>query len=557
MKILIGLIAVVACGQQSQLTLQQNPPAGVTGVSARVVGNNGTNVFNYWVVATMPIGDTSPSPAVVVRNAPTPTASNNIVLTWNTVANATTYAVLKTTTSTLPNPCTCLLASGLTAATYTDVGGTLTSYTQAPVSGATGVIALDNSGYIVPRFLTNRPTNSTLFAQLPLATAAVGLTYLVTDSSTSGTCTAGGGTNTPALCWSNGNAWQSLGSGGGAQGPIGPTGPAGATGPPGPAGVIGGGALVNGNFPIATGTTTIGDSGLSPTSFQLAGTTTVSPPPASQGNGDFWVVRTTPTRLTIGSNCTVAFPCKIAFGSTIYSLTAPATATIAATTDVAYIYVSGSQVLTVGTTSQVVTCAGCTAVTGISAFPASSFPLWNWSSTAGVWDVSGGTDNRTIVQKGADPLGTYVITSANTQLSNSVNLGALATGYIKATVSGGIATLTTLPTTFSCQPGLGDGLNAMAAGTYLQSGCFNMYGATYTITGIRCFTDNAGTSTLNVTNGAGTALLTGAITCNATFPGNAGTQSGTTTIAANDGIKFTFVSDGASKQVTWVVTGTR
>ncbi len=104
----------------------------------------------------------------------------------------------------------------------------------------------------------------------------------------------------------------------------------------------------------------------------------------------------------------------------------------------------------------------------------------------------------------------------------------------------------------SCQPGIGDGVNSIAAATYLQSTCYNTTGATVTITGIKCFTDNSGTSTLAATNGAGTALLTGAVTCTTAFA--AGTQSATVTIAAGDFIKFTFVADGTSKQSTWVVT---
>lgn len=106
-----------------------------------------------------------------------------------------------------------------------------------------------------------------------------------------------------------------------------------------------------------------------------------------------------------------------------------------------------------------------------------------------------------------------------------------------------------------CEPGLGDGLNAIAAGTYLQSTCYNDSGVTWTITGLRCFTDNAGTSTLNATNGAGTGLLTGTIACGTAF--TAGTQSATTTIAAGDFVKFTFVADGTSKQTTWVVSFTQ
>lgn len=108
--------------------------------------------------------------------------------------------------------------------------------------------------------------------------------------------------------------------------------------------------------------------------------------------------------------------------------------------------------------------------------------------------------------------------------------------------------------TLSCQPGLGDGLNAITAATYLESTCWNKTGVTYTITGIQCFTDNAGSSTLAVTNGAGTALLTGAVTC--ASPIASGTQSATVTIASNDFIKFTFVADGTSKQTTWVIAGT-
>lgn len=104
----------------------------------------------------------------------------------------------------------------------------------------------------------------------------------------------------------------------------------------------------------------------------------------------------------------------------------------------------------------------------------------------------------------------------------------------------------------SCQAGLGDGLNAMSAGTYLQSTCYNDSGGTLTITGIKCFTDNSGTSTMSVTNGAGTALLTGAITCTTAFA--AGTQGATTTIASGDFMKFTFIADGTSKQTTWVVS---
>ncbi|MBS1823429.1 MAG: collagen-like protein [Acidobacteria bacterium] len=109
------------------------------------------------------------------------------------------------------------------------------------------------------------------------------------------------------------------------------------------------------------------------------------------------------------------------------------------------------------------------------------------------------------------------------------------------------------PTRFwSCQPGLGDGLNTIATGTYLQWTCRNDTGSTITLTGISCIAD-AGSSTVSMTNGAGTALLTSAISCGTSY--TAGTQSATTTLASNDYVKLTVAASG-SKQVSIDVKGT-
>ncbi len=121
-----------------------------------------------------------------------------------------------------------------------------------------------------------------------------------------------------------------------------------------------------------------------------------------------------------------------------------------------------------------------------------------------------------------------------------------------ATCTLGSTCLATLP--LSCQPGVGDGLNSIPAGTYLTTTCRNETGATWTLTAIRCFSDNNGTSTCNVTNGAGTALLTGAVTATNSYAN--GTQSGTTTIASGDYLKWTWVADGTSKQISGDAAGT-
>jgi hypothetical protein len=208
------------------------------------------------------------------------------------------------------------------------------------------------------------------------------------------------------------------------------------------------------------------------------------------------------------------------------------------TTSLAGLTVNGVLLNGSGSTSLFLNQAGgyTTPAAGIS-YPGAGIPL----STGSAWGTSytaQGTDTKLLTA------GTVSGTAAS--LCTDANGGA--------TTSGCTATIPSQYKTWSCQPGMGDGLNAITAGTYLQTECLNTSGVTWTITGIKCFSDNSGASTMAVTNGAGTALLTGAVTCSSSFA--AGTQSGTTTIASGDYLKFTFVADGTSKQSTWVVQGT-
>ncbi len=135
-----------------------------------------------------------------------------------------------------------------------------------------------------------------------------------------------------------------------------------------------------------------------------------------------------------------------------------------------------------------------------------------------------------------------------------------SSAVVGADMTNNTVTATQLAAQYSklrCETGLGDGLNAIAAATYLQTNCYNDSGVTWTITRLGCFTDNSGTSTLSATNGANTALLTGAVTCTTAAGGAAGTQSATVTIANGDVIKFTFIADGTSKQSGWFVSMTQ
>lgn len=106
---------------------------------------------------------------------------------------------------------------------------------------------------------------------------------------------------------------------------------------------------------------------------------------------------------------------------------------------------------------------------------------------------------------------------------------------------------------WSCQPGLGDGVNAIPAATYPQTTCKNDTGSTVTITGITCYADS-GSSTMNVSAHTLGALLTGAVTCSTSWA--AGTQSANVLLTAGDYLTFSLVADATTKQLTPAVKGT-
>ncbi|MBU6231659.1 hypothetical protein KGP36_03240 [Patescibacteria group bacterium] len=132
--------------------------------------------------------------------------------------------------------------------------------------------------------------------------------------------------------------------------------------------------------------------------------------------------------------------------------------------------------------------------------------------------------------------------TATTQSANDNSTKVATTAYVdgKARI-------------WSCRAGLGDGLNAIPAGTYPQTTCYNDTGVTVTITGVKCYADG-GTPTMNVSGHTLGALLTGAITCTTAYA--AGTQSANVSLTSGDYLQFSFVAGGTAKQTDWVVTGT-
>ena len=162
-----------------------------------------------------------------------------------------------------------------------------------------------------------------------------------------------------------------------------------------------------------------------------------------------------------------------------------------------------------------------------------------YATTSGIGETNGTSVLGLLLYAGG-PGGT----PSAINLSNGTNLPASA--------------LPAASRTLPCQVGI-DGLGTeITAATYtLKARCLNIFGVTYTITGVQCYADNAGISTANVADSGTNALLTGAITLSGTAnTWQAGTQSSTTTIASGVWTVWTIVADGTSKVIQCVMTTT-
>ena len=113
--------------------------------------------------------------------------------------------------------------------------------------------------------------------------------------------------------------------------------------------------------------------------------------------GDLQVTRTSNAVLTIGANCSTATPCNVHFGSTVYSITSTATATISGSaTGVLYVYVTNAGVLTVGSNLNVA-CSSCSAQSGVTSFPPDAVAVATWPVTNGALNAAGGQDFRALL----------------------------------------------------------------------------------------------------------------------------------------------------------------
>jgi hypothetical protein len=125
--------------------------------------------------------------------------------------------------------------------------------------------------------------------------------------------------------------------------------------------------------------------------------------------GDLGLVLTSPTVLTAGLNCSNATPCNTRLGNTVYSVTNSSTITLSAGSGTLYLYVDASGALVAGH-NLTLTCAGvCGAVSAVTTFPAGSIPLFTWTATNGLWDISGGSDKRAFLSTRSLGSGTGIV----------------------------------------------------------------------------------------------------------------------------------------------------
>ena len=140
------------------------------------------------------------------------------------------------------------------------------------------------------------------------------------------------------------------------------------------------------------------------------------------------VANASATALTIGGSCSVAAPCLVQIGSTVYAYTAPATLTVTGGAGTAYLFVDSNGNITAGESavgSPILVCSGCVLVAGMTQFPPGALPLAIWTAGGGVW-VSG--NSEVALQSGA-PSFSAGSNVTLTQTANSVNVAASFTAF--------------------------------------------------------------------------------------------------------------------------------
>jgi hypothetical protein len=134
--------------------------------------------------------------------------------------------------------------------------------------------------------------------------------------------------------------------------------------------------------------------------------------------------------LTIGSGCSASTPCNVRVGNTVYSFKSSATVTASGSTSgLVFIYIDSSGNLTAGSVASL-TCTGCLYVSGVTAFPAGSIPLFNWTVTGGNLATGSGVDFRAFLSTKALATGPGILIAENSGISTISIDPSVASTYV-------------------------------------------------------------------------------------------------------------------------------
>lgn len=523
---LVMVLPSIVTAQQSQLTLTTPAPPPIVSVGANYTGGGNYNTpIYYWAVVRYPSGAAIPTGPAIANGTPGSSnlnATHLVTISWTSMPNATGYDVVRSDTPNYPAPCnTCAVVLNTALTSITDTGNLLSDYPPAglgSVSAATATMTVNNSSEALP-FINMQLMQGVFKSALIDPTATVGSAMVLA----SGGRLVGSGVFAPftypaaGIPCSTGLAWCASYT------------------------TTGSGTVVALKTSPVFVTPTLGVASATSVDFP---TTTSATSGVIFKNGARWMHNYQDISLGDGQNIFVGR------NAGNFTMTAAAVEHTVVGVDAMPAITSGLLNTAIGFRALFnATTLQNTVAVGVSAgrFIVPTTPLLTGSFHVLIGSDSrpsaDGTTNEIVIGGNARGTGTNQTVIGN---SSTTQANIMGTVY-----QNGTARLSQT----SCQPGLGDGLNVIPAGTYLETTCFNDTGVNVMVTGVKCYTDNSGTSTLNVTNQAGTAMLTGAITCTTAFA--AGTQSALVTLANGEYMKFTFVSDGVTKQTTWVVTQVR
>lgn len=148
-----------------------------------------------------------------------------------------------------------------------------------------------------------------------------------------------------------------------------------------------------------------------------SGTSSASSGSSTSSVGLLAVTYVSANTLTIGAGCSVANPCNVRFGNNVIAITASSTITWQSGAGTAYIYVTSTGSIAVGSSVSLSCSAGCVVAAGVSSFPVNTIPVYTWSASLVGWDLTGGHDSRAYLTNKLLGAGTGVLLVESSQQS--------------------------------------------------------------------------------------------------------------------------------------------